>query len=68
MGDAPPDIVAIEPPVEGDGFPVITEESGHRFFKTTVAHSPFLAVFQCHGNKNGGVNAFDHAPGKKANL
>jgi len=52
MSDASQDIVAIEPPVKRDGFPVIPKEVGHGFLKTTVTHPLLLAVFDEIESKN----------------
>ena len=53
MGNATTDIVAVEPPVKRDGFPVIPEQGGHGFFETAVTHLFFLTLFERIGNKNG---------------
>jgi len=52
MGNASQDIVAIEPPVKRDGFPVIPKKVGHGFLETTVTHSLLLAVFDEIESKN----------------
>jgi hypothetical protein len=39
MSDTPDDIVVVQSPVKGYGFPVISEQCRHGFLKTAVAHS-----------------------------